>query len=180
MPLTHTALREWRRARILTIIVILPCRVWHLGAIRGRRENCTWNHRPLPPFHPSTALRRPVDGLRPIFSEFGLIRYRVEVEVRWLLHLAATDAITEIGPFSDSAVSFLDGIITGFSLDDAEQIKTIEQSTNHDVKAVEYFLRDRFADQAELSAAVPFIHFACTSEDINNLSYALALRMPGR
>ena len=125
----------------------------------------------------------PVDGrygskvksLRPIFSEFGLIKYRVTVEVRWLQKLAATNAIAEVPAFSAEANAVLDAIVTNFSEADAQSIKDIEATTNHDVKAVEYFLKDKIADNAELNAVTEFIHFACTSEDINNLSHGLML-----
>ena len=126
----------------------------------------------------------PVDGrygskgadLRPIFSEFGLIRHRVLVEVRWLQALAAHDGIAEIPPLGGHANSILDGIIDNFSEDDAHRVKNIERTTNHDVKAVEYFLKEKIAGNQELEAISEFFHFACTSEDINNLSYALMLR----
>ena len=126
----------------------------------------------------------PVDGrygnktkaLRPIFSEFGLIKYRVTVEVRWLQKLAATADITEVPAFSNEANAVLDAIVSNFSEDDALRVKTIEATTNHDVKAVEYFLKEKIADNAELNAVTEFIHFACTSEDINNLSHALMLK----
>ena len=125
----------------------------------------------------------PVDGrygskvksLRPIFSEFGLIKYRVTVEVRWLQKLAETAAIAEVPAFSAQAIAFLDSIVANFSEDDALRIKKIEATTNHDVKAVEYFLKENIADNAELNAVTEFIHFACTSEDINNLSHGLML-----
>ncbi|MGP9806842.1 adenylosuccinate lyase [Halomonas sp. AOP12-C2-37] len=125
----------------------------------------------------------PVDGryaskaaaLREHFSEFGLIRARVIVEVRWLQRLAEQAQITEVPPLSTDATAFLEQLITEFSLQDAERIKEIERTTNHDVKAVEYFLKEKIADQAELHAVTEFIHFACTSEDINNLSYGVML-----
>ena len=125
----------------------------------------------------------PVDGrygsktasLRPIFSEFGLIKYRVTVEVRWLQKLAAQADIAEVPAFSDEANAILDGIVANFSEEDAMRVKTIEATTNHDVKAVEYFLKEKIADNAELNAVTEFIHFACTSEDINNLSHGLML-----
>ncbi|MCJ8295550.1 MAG: adenylosuccinate lyase [Colwellia sp.] len=125
----------------------------------------------------------PVDGrygskvksLRPIFSEFGLIKYRVTVEVRWLQKLAETSAIAEVPAFSAQANAALDAIVTDFSEADALSIKKIEATTNHDVKAVEYFLKDKISDNAELHAVTEFIHFACTSEDINNLSHGLML-----
>jgi len=125
----------------------------------------------------------PVDGrygsktedLRPIFSELGLIRYRVLVEVRWLEALADHPGIAEVPSLSDHAVNTLNGIAEGFSEANASRIKDIERATNHDVKAVEYFIKERIADHAELAAISEFVHFACTSEDINNLSYALML-----
>jgi adenylosuccinate lyase len=117
-----------------------------------------------------------VDALRPIFSEFGLIRARVEVEVRWLQALAAHPGIPEVPAFSAAANSFLDQLVAGFSEADAEWIKTTERTTNHDVKAVEYFLKDRVAAVPELAAVSEFIHFACTSEDINNTSHGLMLK----
>lgn len=116
-----------------------------------------------------------VESLRPIFSEFGLIKYRVTVEVRWLQKLAETSAIAEVPAFSAQANAILDAIITDFSETDALSIKKIEATTNHDVKAVEYFLKEKIADNAELHAVTEFIHFACTSEDINNLSHGLML-----
>lgn len=117
-----------------------------------------------------------VDDYRPIFSEYGLIRYRVEVEVRWLQALANHPQITEVPEFSDTANQLLNNIVSQFSEDDAQSIKDIERTTNHDVKAVEYFLKQKIADNAELHKVNEFIHFACTSEDINNLSYALMLK----
>jgi adenylosuccinate lyase len=117
-----------------------------------------------------------VDLLRPIFSEFGLIRFRVQVEVRWLQALANQAEIIEVSPFSTEANMLLDNILTKFSEDDAQRVKTIEKTTNHDVKAVEYFLKEKIAGNAELEKVSEFIHFACTSEDINNLSYALMLK----
>jgi adenylosuccinate lyase len=126
----------------------------------------------------------PIDGryankvaaLRPIFSEYGLIRFRVQVEVRWLQALAAHTQIVEVPEFSSSANQLLNNIITEFSEADAQRVKDIESTTNHDVKAVEYFLKEKIADNTELNAVNEFIHFACTSEDINNLSYALMLK----
>ncbi|EAR56340.1 adenylosuccinate lyase [Photobacterium sp. SKA34] len=125
----------------------------------------------------------PVDGrygsktsaLRSIFSEFGLLKYRTIVEIRWLQKLAATDAIVEVPAFSPEANAFLDRVAAEFSEEDALRIKTIERTTNHDVKAVEYFLKEKVAELPELHAVNEFIHFACTSEDINNLSHALML-----
>lgn len=116
------------------------------------------------------------DSLRPIFSEYGLIRHRVLVEVRWLQHLANIEDIAEVPAFSDHANKVLDDIIDKFSEEDAQRVKNIEATTNHDVKAVEYFLKEKIAGNDELEAVSEFIHFACTSEDINNLSYALMLR----
>jgi len=125
----------------------------------------------------------PIDGrygsktaaLRDIFSEYGLIRYRVQVEVRWLLALADHAEIAEVPTLSNEARSFWQGIETHFSLADAERVKAIEATTNHDVKAVEYLLKEKIQDNAELAAISEFIHFACTSEDINNLAYSLML-----
>ncbi|MDX5333091.1 MAG: adenylosuccinate lyase [Gammaproteobacteria bacterium] len=125
----------------------------------------------------------PVDGrygskteaLRPIFSEYGLIRHRVLVEVRWLQALAACPEVIEVAPLSEHANRILDDIVGKFSEEDAQRVKNIERTTNHDVKAVEYFLKEKIAGNAELEAVSEFIHFACTSEDINNLAYALML-----
>ncbi|MFC7368149.1 adenylosuccinate lyase [Vreelandella zhaodongensis] len=125
----------------------------------------------------------PVDGrysakaaaLREHFSEFGLIRARVIVEVRWLQRLADHSQIVEVPPLSAEATAFLEQLIRDFSVEDAERIKEIERTTNHDVKAVEYFLKEKIAGQPELNAVTEFIHFACTSEDINNLSYGVML-----
>ncbi|WP_240125201.1 adenylosuccinate lyase [Thermomonas alba] len=117
-----------------------------------------------------------VDLLRPIFSEYGLIRARVQVEVEWLLALAAEPGIPELAPFSADAAARLRALAAGFSVEDAARVKAIEATTNHDVKAVEYFIKERLKDDAELGPALEFVHFACTSEDINNLSYALMLR----
>ncbi len=114
-----------------------------------------------------------VDPLRPILSEYGLIRYRVLVEVRWLIALSNAPEIKEVPPFSPGALQVLERIVSGFSAADAERVKEIERTTNHDVKAVEYFLKEKIAGEKELEAVSEFIHFACTSEDINNLSYAL-------
>ena len=117
-----------------------------------------------------------VESLRDIFSEYGLIRYRVLVEVRWLQCLADENGIAELPPLSSVMKDVLNGIVDDFSLDDAERIKAIEATTNHDVKAVEYFIRERIGDGPETTALKDFLHFACTSEDINNLAYALMLR----
>jgi adenylosuccinate lyase len=126
----------------------------------------------------------PVDGrygsktiaLRSIFSEFGLLKYRTIVEIRWLQKLAATAEIAEVPAFSEEANKFLDSVAANFSEADAQRIKDIERTTNHDVKAVEYFLKEKVAGVPELHAVNEFIHFACTSEDINNTSHALMLK----
>ncbi len=126
----------------------------------------------------------PVDGrygskvsvFREIFSEYGLIRNRVTVEIRWLQKLAAHPGVTEVPQFSAEANKVLDSLVNEFSLQDAERIKDIERTTNHDVKAVEYFIKEKIAGVPELHAVTEFVHFACTSEDINNLSHALMLR----
>lgn len=126
----------------------------------------------------------PIDGrygsktidLRPIFSEFGLIHHRVLVEIRWLQFLAACPEINEVPAFSEHATSILKGIINNFSEEDAHRVKNIERTTNHDVKAVEYFIKEKITGNTELEAVSEFVHFACTSEDINNLAYALMLR----
>ncbi len=126
----------------------------------------------------------PLDGrygeklrpLRSIFSEFGLIARRVQVEVRWLQCLAAHPGITEVPAFSDDTTAFLDRLLANFGPEAAAAIKAIESRTNHDVKAVEYFLKEAVASESELLAASEFIHFACTSEDINNLAHGLMLR----
>jgi adenylosuccinate lyase len=116
------------------------------------------------------------EGLRPLCSESALIRNRVRVEIRWLQALAAHPAIAEVPPLSAQARAVLKQIIDGFGEADAERVKAIERTTNHDVKAVEYFLKERAAAHPELAARAEFIHFACTSEDTNNLAYALMLR----
>jgi adenylosuccinate lyase len=126
----------------------------------------------------------PIDGrygskttdYRPIFSEYGLIRYRVEVEIRCLQQLAAHPQISEVPALSEQANKRLDAIVDDFSEADAQRVKDIESVTNHDVKAVEYFIKESFTDNTELDAVKEFVHFACTSEDINNLSHALMLR----
>jgi adenylosuccinate lyase len=117
-----------------------------------------------------------VNDLRDIFSEYGLIRYRVLVEVRWLQCLADEAAIEELAPPSSVMKDVLNNIVDDFSLDDAERVKAIEATTNHDVKAVEYFIREKLGDGPETQSLKDFLHFGCTSEDINNLSYALMLR----
>lgn len=126
----------------------------------------------------------PIDGryaskteaLRPVFSEFGLIKARVTVEVRWLQQLAENPAIGELSPFSAAANQVLEALLSSFSVADAQAIKDIERTTNHDVKAIEYFLKDKLSALPELAAVSEFVHFACTSEDINNLSHALMLK----
>ena len=125
----------------------------------------------------------PIDGryagktgeLRPIFSEFGLIHHRVLVEVRWLQVLAADPGISEVPALSEHANNLLNHIVEKFSIEDAQRVKNIERTTNHDVKAVEYFLKEKIQGNTELEGISEFIHFACTSEDINNLAYALML-----
>lgn len=126
----------------------------------------------------------PIDGrygdktieLRTIFSEYGLLKYRVQVEVQWLQKLASQVEISEVPALSQSATNHLNQIVEQFDINDAERIKEIEKTTNHDVKAVEYFLKEKVSSHEELHAINEFIHFACTSEDINNLSYALMLK----
>ncbi len=117
-----------------------------------------------------------VEKLRPVFSEYGLIRFRVLVEVRWLQALAKHPLIAEVNPFSSVATKLLNDIVNDFSEADAQRVKDIEKTTNHDVKAVEYLLKEKITGCAELEKVSEFIHFACTSEDINNLSYALMLK----
>lgn len=132
---------------------------------------------------PLTAIS-PIDGryhtktqsLQPLCSEFGLMQHRLEIEIRWLAALAKHEGMPEIPTLSASALHFLEELITHFSLDDAKHIKSIEQTTNHDVKAIEYFLKEKCAAHDELKHVMEFVHFACTSEDINNLSYALILQ----
>ena len=132
---------------------------------------------------PLTAIS-PIDGryadkaadLRVIFSEYGLIRHRVMVEIRWLQALAADAGIKEVPALSKHAHEVLERVVDDFSVADAQRVKNIERTTNHDVKAVEYFLKEKIAGNRELEAVSEFIHFACTSEDINNLAYALMLR----
>ena len=133
--------------------------------------------------NPISALS-PLDGryaataepLRPIFSEYGLMKARVRVELEWLKALAAAPQIREVPPFSAATLAEIDRVIAGFDLENAAEVKAIEATTNHDVKAIEYWLKNRFAHNAEIAAVNEFIHFACTSEDINNLSHALMLR----
>ncbi|MGB5940193.1 MAG: adenylosuccinate lyase [Rhodanobacter sp.] len=133
--------------------------------------------------HALTALS-PLDGryagkvepLRPIFSEFGLMHRRVQVEIEWLLALAAEPGIAELPPFTATQIKQLHTIADSFAIEEGARIKTIEATTNHDVKAVEYFIKERIGADPALAQAREFVHFACTSEDINNLSYALMLR----
>jgi adenylosuccinate lyase len=121
-----------------------------------------------------------VDALRPIFSEYGLIKARVKVEIEWLLALAAEPGIAELADFSAAGKARLRALADGFSVDNAARVKEIERTTNHDVKAVEYFIKEQLRDDAELAPALEFVHFACTSEDINNLSYGLMLEQARR
>ncbi|MEK7768404.1 MAG: adenylosuccinate lyase, partial [Pseudomonadota bacterium] len=131
---------------------------------------------------PLTALS-PLDGryhgkvaaLRPCFSEYALIRYRVQIEIEWFKALSREPAISEVPVFSASTIAQFDDLVTNFSEADAEAVKIIEGRTNHDVKAIEYWLKQRLMQNAEVAATVEFIHFACTSEDINNLSHGLML-----
>ena len=116
------------------------------------------------------------DALRPVFSEYGLVRARVRVEVEWLLALAAEPGIPELAPFAEADARRLRAFADGFAPADAARVKDIERTTNHDVKAVEYFIKERLQGDTSLAPALEFVHFACTSEDINNLSYALMLR----
>jgi len=117
-----------------------------------------------------------LDHLRQTLSEFGLIRFRVLIEIRWLIALIQNDEISELNAFNKKDLPFLESIIDDFNLQDAERVKTIEQTTNHDVKAIEYFIREKILVRPEFNFLIPFIHFACTSEDINNLSYSLMLK----
>lgn len=132
---------------------------------------------------PLTALS-PLDGryaaqiepLRALFSEYGLMKCRIKVELEWLKMLAAEPGIEEVKPFSEATIREIDDVIAGFGVEHAEEVKTIESRTNHDVKAIEYWLKERLSGNPEVMAASEFIHFACTSEDINNLSHALMLK----
>lgn len=121
-----------------------------------------------------------VDALRPIFSEYGLIKARIKVEIEWLLALGAEPGIVELKDFSAAGRQKLRALAEGFSVADAARVKEIERTTNHDVKAVEYFIKEHLKDDAELGPALEFVHFACTSEDINNLSYGLMLEQARR
>ncbi len=117
-----------------------------------------------------------LDALRPLFSEYALIKHRAWVEIEWLKALSAAKELAEIAPFSAETIKELDAAIAEFSEEDAAQVKAIESRTNHDVKALEYWLKEKFIGNHEVKAASEFIHFACTSEDINNLSHALMLK----
>ncbi|HLP81895.1 MAG TPA: lyase family protein, partial [Nitrosomonas sp.] len=117
-----------------------------------------------------------VEPLRFYFSEFALIRYRVQVEVAWLNALASEPGITEIAPFTTATANQLANVVTQFSVADGDAVKAIEATTNHDVKAVEYWLKENLHENAEIVSASEFIHFACTSEDINNLAHGLMLK----
>lgn len=116
------------------------------------------------------------EELRPFFSEFGLIKYRLMVELKWFEALSDVPEIEQVPSFNSSASAFIHRIITNFDLDDAQRIKDIELVTNHDVKAVEYFLKEKFLEHPDLQQSSEFLHFACTSEDVNNLAYALMLK----
>src|SRR6266702_3238250 len=136
-----------------------------------------------PPFSQLSALS-PLDGryhkqlepLRACFSEAALFRHRIAIELRWLLALAAEPAIAEIKPFSKDTSAVLESVIATFSKEDAAQVKAIEAETNHDVKAIEIWLKKRLASNPEAARVAEFVHFACTSEDINNLAYGLMLK----
>ncbi|TWT21733.1 adenylosuccinate lyase [Luteimonas wenzhouensis] len=139
--------------------------------------------------HDATLLAlSPLDGryaskaaaLRPVFSEFGLIHARVRVEIEWLLALAAEPGVAELPPFDAAQADALQALWRGFSPADAARVKEIERTTNHDVKAVEYFIKERLQARPDLAQALEFVHFACTSEDINNLAYALMLERARR
>ncbi|HJV07597.1 MAG TPA: adenylosuccinate lyase [Chromobacteriaceae bacterium] len=117
-----------------------------------------------------------VAALRNLFSEFGLMKFRIKVELEWLKMLAAEPGIEEVKPFSDATIREIDDVIANFSVEHGEEVKAIEARTNHDVKAIEYWLKERLSGNQEVMAASEFIHFACTSEDINNLSHALMLK----
>ncbi len=117
-----------------------------------------------------------VEALRPIFSEFGLMHRRMQVEIEWLLALANAPDVAELAPFAPAQITALRALVTDFNHADGERVKAIEATTNHDVKAIEYFIKERMAADPALTPAREFVHFACTSEDINNLSYALMLR----
>ena len=117
-----------------------------------------------------------VDALRPQFSEYGLIRRRLQVEIEWLKALAAESHFAEIPAFSPATIAALDALVANFEPQHAAEVKEIEAVTNHDVKALEYWIKKKLADNQEVMRVSEFIHFACTSEDINNLSHALMLK----
>ncbi|MGL6070084.1 adenylosuccinate lyase [Craterilacuibacter sp.] len=117
-----------------------------------------------------------IEPLRNLFSEYGLMKFRIKVELEWLKMLAAEPGISEVKPFSTATLHEIDDVIAHFSVAHAEEVKAIEARTNHDVKAIEYWLKERLSGNPEIMAASEFIHFACTSEDINNLSHALMLK----
>ena len=155
----------------------------HVVEYRPRRSSQPCRHvrfRPARPVPLDGRYAGKVDALRPIFSEYGLIKARITVEVEWLLALAAEPGIVELAPFSDAAVARLRDLAARFSPAQAARVKEIERTTNHDVKAVEYFIKEQLKDDAELAPALEFVHFACTSEDINNLSYGLMLEQARR
>jgi len=135
------------------------------------------------PLSPLTALS-PLDGryhsklspLRETFSELALIRHRVLIEIGWLKALAREQAIAEVPAFTAATATELDALVARFNEADGEAVKAIEGRINHDVKAIEYFMRDKLAQNSEVMKAAEFIHFACTSEDINNLAHALMLK----
>src|SRR5262249_16121350 len=149
---------------------------------RARGQNGTKPRQIMP--HTSLNALSPLDGryfnkaasLSDLFSEFGLIKLRVRVEIEWLKTLARARDIAEVPEFSTATVRQLDALATGFSERDAEAVKAIEARTNHDVKALEYWLKERLADSSEVQRVAEFIHFACTSEDINNLCHALMVQ----
>lgn len=120
--------------------------------------------------------KKKVEELCPIMSEFGLIRFRVLVEVKWLLKLSEIPEVPEVPTFSENAQTYLEGIIKNFSTSDAKEVKKFEKTTNHDVKAVEYFLKQKCQSHPEIAKVLEFFHFACTSEDINNVAHALMLK----
>jgi adenylosuccinate lyase len=168
-------------SHFLLYLVVYDAR-WRACIIRGLRAQVYTGYglmklSPLKALSPTDGrYASQVDVLRDIFSEYGLIRFRVLVEVRWLQCLADEAAVSEMTPLSSVMKDVLNRIVDDFSLDDAERVKAIESTTNHDVKAVEYFIRERLGDGPETSVLKDFLHFACTSEDINNLAYALMLR----
>ncbi|WP_337882181.1 adenylosuccinate lyase, partial [Chromobacterium haemolyticum] len=117
-----------------------------------------------------------VEALRNLFSEYGLMKFRIKVELEWLKMLAAEPGIEEVPSFSEATIREIDDVIANFNVQHGEEVKAIEARTNHDVKAIEYWLKERLSGNPEVMAASEFIHFACTSEDINNLSHALMLK----